>query len=635
MKKIFAMCAMAVAAIACQKQDAFTPSELVETSFSVGVPTKTAMDPDGGMTWKDSDELSVFTDTDAADHRTNYMFTVKSLSGAAENAVFTGKVAANSQRSAVCAIYPYSASHDGNTELSAKTVNISYPITDKWLYLRLKMAGKGTVSGNDFSQTSLHMQQLTWVWDITIANPEHKSIASVELRASEEIFPNEGNLDFTADCLAVESTKYNSSLVYNFSDVQTGESVLARFPIFPMEAHADVDLDVIVRFADGAKEIFSRKAPAKATEAGKRYHNTYTLGEGIYDDMPDDYRLVKSGEDLRAILNNRMNSENYKEVKLYLESSPTEAFSYSLGKNRIYPTKSIYIRSNPKNVRPVISVGSGNTFDINSECSIPCISLKNVEITTSTSANSSFCYISSNNGKLNTLELENCVLNNYKRALFTTLTTDAAMTGIACDNIIVNNCIMRWATRDNPSVAFIQIENNEDAVPNISVTNSTFERAIYLIDCKMTSGSVNYVIRNNTFVNSVAVSDGYFVTISSDSLSGTVDVSSNLFGGTMDQTKFNMLRVGNENPSEMISTSYSDNYATSEWREKFTHSGKNGSVDIVTKTATNAEVFNDLANFDLTLKSGTTAYGANAGDPRWLTTSSAGLGDLEIEDTEY
>lgn len=330
-----------------------------------------------------------------------------------------------------------------------------------------------------------------------------------------------------------------------------------------------------------------------------------------------------------------MNSENYKEVKLYLESSPTEAFSYSLGKNRIYPTKSIYIRSNPKNVRPVISVGSGNTFDINSECSIPCISLKNVEITTSTSANSSFCYISSNNGKLNTLELENCVLNNYKRALFTTLTTDAAMTGIACDNIIVNNCIMRWATRDNPSVAFIQIENNEDAVPNISVTNSTFERAIYLIDCKMTSGSVNYVIRNNTFVNSVAVSDGYFVTISSDSLSGTVDVSSNLFGGTMDQTKFNMLRVGNENPSEMISTSYSDNYATSEWREKFTHSGKNGSVDIVTKTATNAEVFNDLANFDLTLKSGTTAYGANAGDPRWLTTSSAGLGDLEIEDTEY
>ena len=36
MKKIFAMCAMAVAAIACQKQDAFTPSELVETSFSVG-----------------------------------------------------------------------------------------------------------------------------------------------------------------------------------------------------------------------------------------------------------------------------------------------------------------------------------------------------------------------------------------------------------------------------------------------------------------------------------------------------------------------------------------------------------------------------------------------------------------------
>ena len=28
-------------------------------------------------------------------------------------------------------------------------------------------------------------------------------------------------------------------------------------------------------------------------------------------------------------------------------------------------------------------------------------------------------------------------------------------------------------------------------------------------------------------------------------------------------------------------------------------------------------------------------YGANAGDSRWLPTSSAGLGDLEIEDTEF
>ena len=107
MKKTFALCALAIAAIACQKQETFIPSGLVETSFNVGLATKTAMDATGGMKWTASDNLSVLTDTDATDQNTNYKFTVSSLSADAENAVFTGEVASNSQRTTIYAIYPY------------------------------------------------------------------------------------------------------------------------------------------------------------------------------------------------------------------------------------------------------------------------------------------------------------------------------------------------------------------------------------------------------------------------------------------------------------------------------------------------------------------------------------------------
>ena len=80
MKKIFVMCAMAVAAIACKKQEAFAPSELVEVSLTVGVPTKTVMDADGGMFWTNSDDLSVFTDR-AVDHDGHLRLCGESLAG--------------------------------------------------------------------------------------------------------------------------------------------------------------------------------------------------------------------------------------------------------------------------------------------------------------------------------------------------------------------------------------------------------------------------------------------------------------------------------------------------------------------------------------------------------------------------
>lgn len=638
MKKIFVMCAMAVAAIACQKQEAFAPSELVEVSLTVGVPTKTVMDADGGMFWTNSDDLSVFTDTDEFDQNTNYQFTVQSLSDDAKCAVFASDVTANSERTTFYAIYPYAASRKENA-LTAKRVEVSYnggEMSGDFVSTRFIMAGKGAVSGDDFSQVSMQMQQLTWVWDITINNPQAKPIKAVQLSAAESIFPCAGTVDLTADAFVVVPSFYRAALQYNFSNVQTGETVLARFPIFPMEAHADVDLDVVVKFEDGTKEVFSRKAPAKATEAGKRYHNTYTLGQGVYDDMPEGYELVQNGDDLRAKLNSQMNSESATAVKLYLESSPTDALTYNLGTTRINPTKSVYIRSNSANVRPILTGSAGCTFEITAaDLKGLVFSFKNLEFQPNSSSNADFFQISNNGVSIDLFEIDNCVFKTYKHSLIRTsgnnVPSGVTFSGASIASVKINNSIFRMKAPGDAGKAFFYFQKQGDNINKVSVTNSTFENVLYFYQNQMAqaSGKVDVDIHNNTFVNTAGVLQNgrtYFVRFV-NGVRGTIDLTGNLFGGSNNVATIGLLGAN------LVTATYSDNYATSDWRSTFTN--YEGTTDIVTVTGTNAEVFTDLANFDLTLKPGTTAYGANAGDPRWLPTSSAGLGDLEVEDTEY
>ena len=629
MKKYFTLCAMAIAAIACQKQDALVSPELIDVDLQIGVPTKTAIDANGGMTWKSSDELSVFSDTDAADGQTNYKFTVKELSADSESAVFNGSVCSNEQRTAVYAIYPYIAKYTG-TKLTG--VTISYDITDSWLHSRLLMAGKGSVAGNDFDNVSVEMKQLTWLWDITIENTSDMAITSVALKGADKIFPYIGDLDLTAEEIAVDPStyQYRQTLTYKFSSPKAGEDVVARFPLFPMEANGDADLDVIVTFEDGTKEVFSRKAPAKATEAGKRYHNTYTIGEGEYDHMPEGYVLVKSGDDLRSKINNSTASE----VKLYLESSPTEAIAYSFGAGRINPTKSIYIKSNPEHVKPVINGSAGCSFEITAaDLSGLTFSFKNVEF--NNTANGDFLQISNNGVSIDLLEIDNCVFRGFRHSLVRTsgnnVPSGVSFTGATISNIKINNSIFRMKAVTDSGKALLYFQKQGDNIGAVSVTNSTFENTLYLLVNNMVSasGTVDVDIHNNTFVNTAGkTSDGrtYFVRFV-NGVRGTIDLTGNLFGGSNNVTPIGLLA------KNLVTASYSNNFATSDWKSTFTN--YEGTTDFLEVTSANADVFTNLAGFDLTLKSGTTAYGNNVGDPRWLSGSSAGLGDLEIEDTEY
>ena len=415
-----------------------------------------------------------------------------------------------------------------------------------------------------------------------------------------------------------------------FSSPKAGEDVVARFPIFPMEANGDADLDVIVTFEDGTKEVFSRKAPAKATEAGKRYHNTYTIGEGEYDHMPEGYVLVNSGDDLRSKINNSTASE----VKLYLESSPTEAIAYSLGSGRINPTKSIYIKSNPEHVKPVINGGAGCSFEITAaDLTGLTFSFKNVEF--NNTSNGDFLQISNNGVSINLFEIDNCVFRGYRHSLVRTggnnVPSGVTFTGATISNIKINNSIFRMNSVTDSGKALLYFQKLDDNIGSVSVTNSTFENTLYLLLNNMVSasGTVDVDIHNNTFVNTAGVLQKgitYFVRFV-NGVKGTIDITNNLFGGSNNVTPIGLLA------RNLVIASYSNNFATSDWRETFTN--YEGTIDFLEVTSANADVFTNLADFDLTLKSGTTAYGNNVGDPRWLSGSSAGLGDLEIEDTEY
>ena len=106
-----------------------------------------------------------------------------------------------------------------------------------------------------------------------------------------------------------------------------------------------------------------------------------------------------------------------------------------------------------------------------------------------------------------------------------------------------------------------------------------------------------------------------------------MNINSNLFGGSNNVDTIGVLA------KNLVTTSYSNNFATSDWKETFAL--YEGTTDIFEVTSANKDVFTNLADFDLTLKSGTTAYSNNAGDPRWLPSSSSNLGDLTVEDTEY
>ena len=323
------------------------------------------------------------------------------------------------------------------------------------------------------------------------------------------------------------------------------------------------------------------------------------------------FEKVASGSDLAQEIKSRMNNAKYRTVKLELESSPSSALEYSIGSSRINPTKSICLKADPENVKPVVKGSAGCTFEITAaNLDNLTFSFKNLEFQANSNSNADFFQVSNNGVSIRLLEIDNCILKTYKHSLIRTkgnnIPSGVSFSGAVISEIRFNNSIFRMKAPSDNGKALVYLQQTGDNVNKVSVTNSTFENSIYLLVNNMysSSGSVDVSICNNTFVNTAGTGTSYFVRFV-NGVKGTLNIQDNLFGGTSNFVTSALVS------NNQVTKTVRNNYCTEGWY-------KETAKDLVTVTSTDAEVFTDLTNFDLTLKSGTTAYSANVGDPRWI-----------------
>ena len=111
--------------------------------------------------------------------------------------------------------------------------------------------------------------------------------------------------------------------------------------------------------------------------------------------------------------------------------------------------------------------------------------------------------------------------------------------------------------------------------------------------------------------------NAYFVNIANASLSGSISLKKNLFGGNNNLTNEHncrMLRANN------LTKDLSDNYCTKSWKT-FVDDSTNNSMNFCTilpETEYNAKIFKDYTNNDFTLLPGTTVYNYGIGDTNWI-----------------
>ena len=262
----------------------------VKVSFSaVSAATKLSVDDNGAASWTAEDSISLWTDVDES---TNHPFRIKSLNG--KKAVFEGIVTGNPERREIYALYPYSSySSDIGLDRSAfeasafengwdpHTVQIGVPAVQRADSVYAILAGTGKVSGNNFSKCTVAMNHLCFIWDFLLTNSETRTVSSVVLKTSSNLFPVAADIDITSpDPAAMTFTNWTDRLELVFPDGNQQERILARFFILPLPAREVEKVNITVQYQGGQSESFTRSWPGKGAVAGARYSSSLTLGTG-------------------------------------------------------------------------------------------------------------------------------------------------------------------------------------------------------------------------------------------------------------------------------------------------------------------------------------------------------------------
>ena len=630
MKKNITMAlAIIIAAISCQKES--VPSadgNFVKVSFPAGkVDSRTAIDPSGIVSWVSSDKLSVFTDTDNTDGSSNYQFSVSSIDVGQKVAHFEGSVESNPSRRSIYAVYPYNAGYDSADPASLSVKLPSIQTAGKEADYAL-MVGSGSVVGDDFSSASVKMSNLCWIYDVAIDNSVGKTISAVYFEASDKVFTTAGSIDLTnhSNSVAASSSARSVRLVY--PSPQSSSKVSARFVLLPIDC-SSVDFNIDVVFEDESYERFSFAGKTISTVPGDRFVNSVKLGEGIAGELPKGYRLVSAGTNIATAISDA-SSAGDEEIKLWLDSSPSESVAYNTT-SRINPRKSLWIKSDPANMKPTITIGAAAAISPKTGCDIETLHFENIIFKQSDSGAGDFLYIDTSQGadesvSIGNLEIENCEFTNFKYSLVRTSKPTSG--GMKIDRIIFNNSIWTAKSSFDGGRAWLHLVNNADKMREIKITNSTVIGNGCLMYCNMNSSSkvdIDYAFRNCTFGNTknTSSSNNYFISIVSGTLKGSVELSKNLFAGTntlkSGVTSYILLREGSNS-----------NYANTLEQNWYTASWQNGwNIDLKSKnylfnfltnksSTDNSALVPGYASGDFTVTPGSDVYNDGIGDPRWI-----------------
>ena len=616
MKKIVLLLSfVAVTAVmtSCQKElEDSHPSNLVKVSFKAGtVPSKTDISSTGEVTWKDTDHLAIFTDVDGS---TAYDFNVSSLNEAKTVAEFDGSVPSNPSRTAAYALYPYRDSYTGGP--NATVIGINSQQTSGMNYTF--MAGKGNVSGDDFTSASMSMKHLNWIYDVNITNPSAKSIKAVHFSAGSGVFTWNGTVDLTADDPVVTPSTTRKTMTVVFNTARTTD-VTARFTLFPLSC-TDVDFNIHVEFEDGFYETFAMGTKSLNVAAGVRKSNTFVLGNGTPSQAPWGWYYLASGgkvNDGTVISNAKaVAGGNGKDVKLYLE--PGGTFSST---SRINPTSSFMIDSDPSN-KPTLTQSAVTLFEPTTDAHIETLSVKNVNLVASNSLSESYVFYISNSGytgiTVGSIVFDNCTFKDYKNAFIRTVSGISG--GFSIGSITMNNCIYKVKSSYSGNYAFLHLPDNAGKVDAITLTNNTFEGVGCFLYFNMSSGNqVNPFVltfENNTIANTKQCSNAYYVNIQ-NAISGTTSVQNNLFVGSNANTAAN--RIMAEGKPENFTNTFSNNWYTSDWMTFTIDTSKTTYMNFLTDESSmnNSALCPGYASGNFTL-SASDVKSAGAGDPRWL-----------------
>ena len=245
----------------------------VTVRFSaVAADTRLSVDGNGAVSWSPADSISLWTDADGA---VSYVFRLKSSNG--KKAVFEGTVEGNPERREIYALYPAS-SENGEDQ---QTVRISIPEVQSADSVYAILAGTGKVSGNDFSKCTVNMNHFCCVWDVILANSEDRTVSSVVLKTSSNLFPVAADIDITApDPSSMPVSEWTDRLELKFPEGNRQGSILARFFILPLPAMDAEKVYIIVHYEGGQTESFTRSWPGRGAAAGSRSTSSLTLGAG-------------------------------------------------------------------------------------------------------------------------------------------------------------------------------------------------------------------------------------------------------------------------------------------------------------------------------------------------------------------